>query len=273
MLSSGLTRIKKLLRIPAVLKQIYSAERGYKKWRFRNEWPVANGSDTQTEPPNPLRSFFESRREGRGIWKWKHYFDIYDRHLSRFRGREIRILEIGIYSGGSLDMWREYFGAQCRIYGVDIEPACKNYESDCVKVYIGDQADRNFWTRFKKEVPPFDIVIDDGGHRPEQQIVSIEELLPHLRPGGVYICEDVHGTLNSFAGYVSGFAHNLNTCERFHEDLEENERRLVFGATPFQSAIHSVHLYPFLVAIERTGTPISELVAAKHGTQWQPFLA
>ena len=54
-----------------------------------------------------------------------------------------------------------------------------------IKVFIGDQADRKFWSQFRREVPILDLVIDDGGHEPEQQIVSLEELLPHLRPGGV----------------------------------------------------------------------------------------
>jgi hypothetical protein len=270
--SSGLTRIKRILRFPAVLKQIYTLERGYKRWRFLNEWPVDNRSISQTEAPNPLRSFLDSHKEGPGIWKWNHSLDIYDRHLSRFRGREVRVLEVGIYSGGSLDMWRDYFGPHSQIYGIDIEPACKAYEREYVKVFIGDQGDRNFWRRFRQEVPPVDIVIDDGGHLPEQQIVTLEELLPHLRPGGVYICEDILGTLNPFAGYVSGFAHNLNACERCQQNLDDNERRIVFGATPLQSAIQSVHLYPCIAVIERTGTAVSELVTAKHGTQWQPFL-
>jgi hypothetical protein len=59
-----------------------------------------------------------------------------------------------------------------------------------IKIFIGDEEDRKFWRRFKAEVPAVDIVIDDGGHQTQQQVVTLEELLPHLRPGGVYICED-----------------------------------------------------------------------------------
>lgn len=172
-------------------------------------------------------------------------FDNRNRHLRRFRGREIRSLEVGVYSGGSFDMWREYFGALCEICGIDTEPACKNYERNSVKMYIGDQADRNFWTRFKQEVPSLDIVIDDGGHLPEQQIITLEELLPNVKPDGVYICDDIHGTVNRIAGYVGGFAHNLNACEGGQENLDDNERRIVLGATPFQPGIHSAHLYPY----------------------------
>jgi hypothetical protein len=200
--------------------------------------------------------FFEAHKKGHGIWKWNHYFDIYHRHFSRFRGQEVHVLEIGIYSGGSLEMWKDYFGAACRIYGVDIEPSCKAYEDNTVKVFIGDQADRSFWQRFK----------------PEQQMAALEELLPHLRPGGVYLCEDVHGAFNRFASYVHRFAHDLTVCDQHVNHPEDNERRIVSPTTALQSAVNSIHLYPFVTVIERTDAPVAELVAPKHGTEWQPFL-
>jgi 23S rRNA U2552 (ribose-2'-O)-methylase RlmE/FtsJ len=201
------------------------------------------------------------RKQGPGIWKWNHYFEIYDRHFRQFRGQEVHVLEIGIYSGGSLDMWRDYFGPKAVIYGVDIEPACRIYEKDGVKIFIGDQADRSFWREFRRKVPILDIVIDDGGHQPEQQIVSVEELLPFLRPGGVYFCEDVHGAYNQFASYIHRMGHKLN--DLFHT---------VHSCTPFQSSVNSIHLYPFVTVLERNAAPVTELRAPKHGTQWQPFL-
>lgn len=217
---------------------------------------------------NPLEKYFDSHTQGRGIWKWRHYFDIYDSHFRRFVGKPVNILEIGVYSGGSLDMWRQYFGSKCRIYGVDIEEACKAYENDAVRIFVGDQADRTFWERFKREVPTLDIVIDDGGHLPHQQIATLEALLPHLRPGAVYLCEDVHGTYNAFADYISGLSYNLNAVE--HESWHSDG--VSSSATAFQSAIASIHLYPFVVVIEKTQKPVEEFSAPKHGTQWQPFL-
>jgi hypothetical protein len=208
---------------------------------------------------------------GRGIWKWAHYFDIYDRHFHRFRGREVHILEIGVYSGVSLEMWRHYFGPRCQVYGVDIEPACKAYEGDSVRVFVGDQSDRGFWKRFRSEVPTLDIVVDDGSHITEHQIVTLEELLPHLQPGGVYLCEDVHGAFNGFASYVQGLAHRLN-AQQIVENRDNNERWLTCKTEPFQSAVRSIHLYPFVTVVERTDTPVTEFVAPKHGTEWAPFL-
>lgn len=72
------------------------------------------------------------------------------------------MLEIGIYSGGSPEMWCDYFGSKAHIYGVDIESACKSYENSMIKVFIGDQADRKFWSQFRREVPMLDLVIDDN---------------------------------------------------------------------------------------------------------------
>ena len=251
-------------------EQWRAIKRGYSR-NFDFEWLIATDEPTPHTNSNALREFFDSRKQGQGIWKWNHYFDIYDRHFRRFRGQEVHVLEIGVYSGGSLEMWREYFGPKARIFGVDIEPDCRVYESDNIKIFIGDQADRLFWRDFRQQVPTLDIVIDDGGHLAEQQIVSVEELLPFLRAGGVYFCEDVHSAFNQFASYVHGLAHQLNDCSSWVAS-EDNERRLVCDSTPFQAAVGSIHLYPFVTVIERNAAPVTELRAPKHGTEWQPFI-
>jgi predicted O-methyltransferase YrrM len=218
---------------------------------------------------NPLRDYFDAHQEGRGIWKWLHYFDIYHRHLSKFVGREVHVLEIGVYSGGSLHMWEHYFGPQCHLYGVDIAKGCKQYENEKIRIFIGDQADRELWKTFKKEVPLIDVVIDDGGHQPEQQIATLEEILPHIRPGGVYICEDIHGTYNAFTSYINGLAMNLNGMVSGtwqSSKIGHDVKRI-----PFQRQIDSLHLYPFVAVIEKANAPIDYLASRKHGTQWKPY--
>jgi 23S rRNA U2552 (ribose-2'-O)-methylase RlmE/FtsJ len=224
---------------------------------------------------SPLEAFFDAKLEGPGIWKWRHYFDIYHRHFSPIRNRDhLVILEIGIYSGGSLDMWREYFGPTAKIYGVDIEPSCRTYERPGTHILIGDQADRTFWQRMIADgtLPAPDIVIDDGGHTPEQQRVTLEELLPHLRPGGVYLCEDIQGQSNDFAAFVSGLSDSLNAVESWSSDEANPERRVVVKSNSVQASLNSVHLYPYVVVIEKRDSELPELVAPKHGSQWEPFL-
>jgi hypothetical protein len=220
----------------------------------------APGAEVPLDSRNPLREYFDAHETGRGIWKWTHYFEIYHRHFSKFIGREVHVVEVGVYSGGSLDMWKEYFGPDCRVYGVDIEPACKAYEDDRTQILIGDQADPKFWQRFREQVRSVDILVDDGGHLPEQQIVTLEEMLPHLRHGGVYLCEDIHAFHNRFAAYVSAFADRINAAPNGE------------ASTDFQRSIHSVHLYPYVTVIEKCSCPREKLVAPRHGTEWQPFL-
>jgi hypothetical protein len=242
------------------------------KWQINDE-PALPDDEPAAEPGNELEKFFFARSEGRGIWKWQHYFQVYDSFFRSFRGKQAHILEIGIYSGGSLDLWREYFGPEARIYGVDIQPECKVYENTGATIFIGDQQDRDFWTDFKRNVPQLDIVIDDGGHSPEQQRVTIEELLPHLRPGGVYICEDIHGEIfNSFACFTHGLAHSLNDSRTLVGDVRNGERRLRIEANPLQSCTHSIHFFPFMVVVRKNQRARRELVAPRKGTLWQPFL-
>ena len=239
---------------------------------FAKDLAPAEGSESQEttpEPPNPLREYFEANKEGPGIFKWRHYFEIYDRHLARFVGKDVHIVEIGVYSGGSLGMWRSYFGPRTRITGVDIMPACRQYENEYTKIMIGDQGDRSFWKRFRDECPPADIVIDDGGHLSEQQIATLEEMLPHVRPGGVYICEDIHGPQRNFGSVVNGLDNALNAYEI--EEYGGFENPVTVGATPFQSRIHSIHHYPFIVVIETHEHPIRRLESVRRGTQWQPL--
>lgn len=247
---------------PSTIDEHNLYEQGFTRLQ---EWEAEVSSDTEiaAKPINPLEAFFDSHTTGRGIFKWRHYFEIYDRHFRKFVGKDIHILEVGIGAGGSLDMWRHYFGPQCHIYGVDIKERCKAFEDPSQNIFIGDQADRNFWKSFRKEVPALDIIIDDGGHDWLQQVVTLEEMLPHLRSGGVYVCEDIHGTSNKFADYIHGFSRNLHAWEPTKPPTE-----LSSETTPFQSTIRSVHLYPFITVIEKSDQPITEFVAPRRGTQW-----
>jgi len=250
-------------------RQIGRVPDAFRAARLCSSWPVPASSEAVPQPPpNPLRAFFDGRTEGRGIWKWLHYFDIYHRHLRKFVGTDVHVVEIGVYSGGSLDMWHDYFGARARVTGIDIAPECRSYEDEHTKIAIGDQADRGFWSAFRLANPTVDVVIDDGGHQPEQQLVTLEEMLPHIRPGGVYICEDVHGRGSHFAAFAHALADNLNESQR----APDGSGLPRYRATPFQSAIESITFYPYVVVIEKTAAPRAEFSAPKHGTAWQPFL-
>src|SRR5262249_51417609 len=137
-------------------------------------------------------------------------------------------------------------------------------------IIIGDQSDRSFWRRVRNEVPPLDVIIDDGSHQPDHQIISLEELLPHLRLGGVYLCEDIETQGNPMVDYVAGLSHNLYESNKTLPDGTIS--RTGARASGFQSQVHSLHFYPFVVVLEKNDSLVGEFPSEQHGTQWQPWV-
>ncbi|NJO41085.1 MAG: class I SAM-dependent methyltransferase [Cyanobacteria bacterium CRU_2_1] len=200
-----------------------------------------------------LQLYFESNT-GRLIHKWTHYFEIYDRHFSRFRNTDVLIVEIGVYHGGSLQMWKNYFGSNAKIIGIDIDPRCKQLEEEGVEILIGNQEDRDFLATLRSRLPHIDILIDDGGHTMRQQIITFEELFPYISENGIYLCEDLHTSYwgeygggfrnpNSFIEYSKGLVDYLNAW--YTQDPEN------FGATDFTRSVYSMHYYDSVLVIEK----------------------
>jgi len=199
-----------------------------------------------------LESYF-NQNNGRLIDKWIHYFDIYERHFNRFKEKEVVILEIGISQGGSLEMWKDYFGSKAKIFGIDINPNCKAFEEENVQIFIGSQSDRTFLREIKKKIPPVDILIDDGGHTMKQQIVTFEELFDHIKEDGIYICEDLHTSYwlkygggykrrHSFIEYSKDFVDYINAWHTNQKKLKVNN---------FTKSVDSLHFYSSMLVIEK----------------------
>ena len=143
-------------------------------------------------PQNPLFDIFSSDEN---VHKWHHYFDIYTKHFGPYRDRPIKMLEIGVFRGGSLRMWKDYFHPDSTIVGIDIDKTCKAHEiaDRNVFVRIGSQADPDFLAEVNEEFGPFDIILDDGSHKTHHQNVSFGALFRSaLVDGGCYMVEDVH---------------------------------------------------------------------------------
>ena len=87
-----------------------------------------------------LREIFDNSKIS--IHKWENYFEIYESYFKKFQRKNIRLLEIGVQYGGSLKMWNEYF-PNAKIFGIDINPDCKNLEDDNIDIQIGSQNDKN----------------------------------------------------------------------------------------------------------------------------------
>jgi hypothetical protein len=98
----------------------------------------------------------------------------------------------------------------------------------------------------------------------------MEEMLPYLKPGGIYLCEDIHGTENQFAAYVQGFSKRINEMEC--KEMPNGVSGLASDLSNFQKAIYAIHLYPFCLVIEKRDEALSQFKAPKHGNKWQPFI-
>jgi hypothetical protein len=140
---------------------------------------------------SPLGDIFFAH-EGRPIHKWVHCLDLYERHFGAFRGKPVRFLEIGVWQGGSLEMWRKFFGPDATIYGVDIDLACKTRADDPNQIRIGSQDDPDFLRSVVREMGGIDIILDDGSHVGRHQWKSFRTLFPMLPEGGIYAIEDLH---------------------------------------------------------------------------------
>lgn len=215
-----------------------------------------------------LRRYFD-RNDGRMIHKWLHYFPIYEEHLERYRGRDVRLLEIGVSHGGSLQMWRDYFGSGSTIVGVDVAPRVAALGGDGIRIEIGDQGDAEFLRRIADRYGPFDIVIDDGSHLPVHQIVSIEALWPTLAERALYIVEDLHS--NYWADYRGGRHVEETfmtwTFERIHDMHAFHSEEQGFEPTMWTHTLNAIHTYDSVVVFDRAPRDVPE----HRKTGWPSF--
>lgn len=201
---------------------------------------------------NPLEKYFREN-DKRLIHKWVHYFEIYHRHLERFRGKRVVILEFGVSQGGSLQMWRNYFGRRATIYGVDIDPRCKDLTGRKTKVFIGDQEDRQFLRMVAEKVGPIDVVIEDGGHTMGQQIATFEELYPTVKEDGVFLIEDLHTSY--WKGYGGGFR-RAGTFIEYAKNLTDqlnawHSKDPGLVVDDFTESTKSIHFYDSIIVFEK----------------------
>ena len=129
---------------------------------------------------------------GRPFVKWWHYFAAYDDQFSLLARqsrdgmleRPLRILEMGVWRGGSLDLWRQYFGPDAVIFGIDIDEVITTLRIDSAEVRVGSQTDTEFLLSVIDEMGGVDIVIDDGSHLSKDVVTSLRIIFPLLAEGG-----------------------------------------------------------------------------------------
>lgn len=239
--------------------------------------PAVPAGTTPEWVNNDLAKYFWEHTTGLKIWKWHHYFEAYDYHLSEMRKQDkIKMLVIGVQSGGEIGMWQNYFGAdKLEFYGVDVNPACKKLEADFknTKVVIGDQGDETFLrTTIHETVPKdLDIIIDDGSHICLHQTLTFDILFWSLKPkGGVFITEDV---ATSYTAADSKFRYW--SSETFVDHMKKGIDSINNYYVPhsavgdFQRETNQMHFYDSMVVAVRSPhpTPAQE----QKGTDFIPY--
>jgi hypothetical protein len=209
--------------------------------------------------------------QGKVIHKWEHYFPIYERHFAPWRNRSLTFLEIGVAKGGSLDMWRRYFGPLARVVGIDIDPKCKAHESPGVFVRIGDQSDPAFLAEVVEEFGAPDLVLDDGSHRMDHIAATFERLYPLVPKNGVYMVEDLHTAYwPKFGGGVNESASFINIAKGLVDKLNADHSQGAVPPDAFTRDTFAIAFYDSVVVFEK-GQVWRKTAPAIGGRRSRPF--
>lgn len=200
------------------------------------------------------RELFEAH-EGRVVSKWNHYFEIYDQYLAKYRGKPVKMLEIGVADGGSLQLWRKFLGPNARLVGLDIDPRCLARAEDGIQIEIGDQGDPEYLKSLAERAGPFDIILDDGSHRMEDLQNSFLTLFKSLTPSGIYLAEDLHtcywpeygGGYRKKGTFVENLKSMIDDIHALHSlDTEE------FQIGWFTLTVKAMHFHDSIAVVEKT---------------------
>ncbi len=194
-------------------------------------------------------------------WGTHFYTPHYQKHFKGLRKEKIKLLEIGVggykkshRGGASLRMWKDYF-RKGQIYAFDIYDKVP-LEEDRIKIFQGDQTDKNFLKELTRSIGDMDIIIDDGSHMNKDIILTFEYLFPKLKDGGIYVVEDLQCSYWPWYGgssdnilkgdtainYFKKFIHGLNYMEFIKPGYEP---------TYFDTHITSIHFYHNIVFIHK----------------------
>lgn len=169
------------------LLQIRTHPLTFRKKQFQPQSETRSQFITYPLLENPLTQLGEKYQPTKRL---HNYLVHYWRHFQEVHTKVTRVLEIGVQSDKSIKMWEEFF-PNAVIYGIDIEPACKDFSGGRRKVFVGDQSDEKLLDQVVADAGGFfDIIIDDGSHRVFHQLKSFDVLFPKLSSHGIYVIED-----------------------------------------------------------------------------------
>ncbi|MDB5231622.1 MAG: class SAM-dependent methyltransferase [Chitinophagaceae bacterium] len=216
-----------------------------------------------------LRQIFDDHKD-RLIHKWDNYFEVYERYFEKYRNTDVIFFEIGIAHGGSLQMWRKYFGEKAIIIAVDVNPECKQFEEGNTHVFIGSQDDAIFLNELKGKLPRVDILLDDGGHTMKQQLVTFEHMFDFVKSDGLYVCEDLHTSY--WKRYGGGYKNQYSFIE-FSKNIIDNLHGWHAPGKSYKKMfnhltekIFSIHYFDSIIVIEKRKriAPIDQEIGVKQ---------
>lgn len=229
-----------------------------------------------------FQAFFEKHSTGLGIHKWLHYFRVYEREFGRHcgaHGIKLRMLEIGVQSGGSIQMWLDRFGENIESFtGLDVDVATQEWTKidDRVHIEIGSQTDPGILQDLSTKHPDgFDVILDDGSHLAEDMIQTFTYAFENiLNPGGVYVVEDITQENVRFLSFIMHeYKYQQNTSLSLLEGLYHHEGDApccAFATNGIQQDIDYISLNPMIVAIRKRSMKVSLLQAPRRGDAWIP---
>ena len=182
--------------------------------------------------------------------KHTNYFNIYDELFKKYRGKKITFVEIGIFSGGSLFMWRNFFGKRAKIIGIDLNPEAKKFEKYGFKIVIGDQSKKSFWDKFFKENGKVDIILDDGGHTNYQQIITTNKCIPMINDNGKLVIEDVHTSFIKKNWYNPSKYSFINYSKKLVEDINTRFPGLKKFKYSLKKYVYKIDFYESIVSFD-----------------------
>lgn len=234
-----------------------------RRFRFDEEGDVAEDIRQKYGFDGDLLKLFAGNK-GVVVHKWHHYIPIYDRYFGPFRKTDVRFLEIGVNKGGSLQMWRRYFGKKATLFGIDINEDCAKFDGDAGQVRIGSQADPDFLDKVIAEMGGVDIVLDDGSHRMPHVRASFEHLFPKLTQGGIYMIEDLHTAYStSFGGGYRSGANFFRFVRELADDMHHWYHNKGLRHPDFGDAVSGVHIHDSIAVIEKE--PVHRPVHSRVG--------
>ncbi|MFB8276856.1 class I SAM-dependent methyltransferase [Nocardia colli] len=197
---------------------------------------------------------------GSDKWASFHWYTgHYEREFAPYRDEPVRILEIGIggfdgdLGGGSLRMWKRYFH-RGQVFGIDLfDKSALNQPRQTALVC--DQSDPAALTALAAAYGPFDIVIDDGSHENAHVRTSFDALFPHVRPGGLYVIEDMQTAyiprMGGTEGPSAGPDTSIGLIKRLVDDLHYHEHTPGAVPTVTQRDVVGVRAYRNIAFVEK----------------------